>query len=307
MVAAPIRSAPVISVPDEHPVMNEAPVLPDVVIPPVVQPTVAVTTKPTVAPVMPAAAPSAPRPVVDGFGTNVPLSLALQQIIPAGLTVEDQVGLDQNMMVSWAGGRPFDKVLEDMLYANGVRVTVTGNSVVLFRATGVGVVSSPVAVPVTSVVSRPPVAAMPVPLPSVVAPAPLPERIVSDISVVPAAPAGTGPAVASVPENIQAAPQNSSGQKFDASVIDLFSGRTNESVQTVLSRWGRISGVVVEWSVGTDLTLPQSFAVNATFSRAVERLLNIYRDDPARPVATLETDPITGYAVLRVTRAGMLQ
>lgn len=284
---APIRTAaPVVSVPDDRGVGEAAPVAADVAPAPVIQPTVAVTTKLTVAPA-PVVASSAPRAVVDGFGTNVPLSLALQQIIPAGLTVEDQVGLDQNMMVSWAGGRPFDKILEDMLYAHGVRVTVTGSSVVLFRATGTGVVSAVPSAPA--------------------APAPLPERVVADVSVVPAAPAGTGPAVASVPENIQALPQYGSGQKFDASAIDLFSGRTNEPVQTVLSRWGRMSHVTVEWNVGADLTLPQSFAVNATFPRAVERLLNMYRDDVARPVATLETDPATGSAVLRVIRAGASQ
>ncbi len=254
------------------------------------------------------AASSSPRGVVEGFGTNVPLSLAFEQIVPAGWTIEDQAHLDRSMMVSWAGGRPWDKVLEDMLYAHGVRVSVTGSSIVLFNVSGVPLIpvsgaGKAVAVPSVSAPVLP--ARVVETLPPVVPPISnaLPEQIV-DREVAASVPSVILGNRTEDSERVLNGSSSIGSEKFDAAQIDLFSGRTGEKVQDVLIRWGRMAHVQVMWNVGVDLTLPQSFAVNASFPRAVERLLNIYHEDPVRPVADLETNPASGSAaILRVVRA----
>lgn len=244
-----------------------------------------------------------PRTTVDGFGTNIPLSLAIEQVVPSSYTVVYQTQLDPDTIVSWVGGRAWDKVLEDMVYAHGARVRVTGAQVILYPPT-----AAPIVIPAPVVVSAPTKAPVAVSVPPVMAPDPLPARVVNDVSAVPAMPPGAGPApvaarprVSVVEPTVQtvdvmaAAP--SSGNQYDPSQVDIFSGRTGETVRDILVRWGRIAHVNVAWQMDQDLTLPHSFAVNAPFPRAVEKLFDLYRGQAVVPSATIVPGPTTTMTV----------
>ncbi len=54
-------------------------------------------------------------PVVEGFGSDMPLALALQQIIPAGYVASFDPGVNPGQTVSWDGGKPWDQVVNNML------------------------------------------------------------------------------------------------------------------------------------------------------------------------------------------------
>lgn len=66
-----------------------------------------------------------------GFGKDLPLELALSQIVPAGFTYDIKGNAGQNMMVSWEGGQPWNIVLNDMLRSIGMTAVVNNDRVVI--------------------------------------------------------------------------------------------------------------------------------------------------------------------------------
>lgn len=64
-----------------------------------------------------------------GFGRELPLALALSQIVPAGYTYSFGQAVDAGSTVSWQGGKPWNEVLNDMLASSGMRAVISGNQV----------------------------------------------------------------------------------------------------------------------------------------------------------------------------------
>ncbi len=54
---------------------------------------------------------------IDGFGTDLPLVIALQQVAPPGYQFAFADAVDPGTRVSWQGGRPWRDVVRDMLAA----------------------------------------------------------------------------------------------------------------------------------------------------------------------------------------------
>lgn len=74
---------------------------------------------------------------IDGFGKNIPLSLALEQVVPKDYTLVYAAKPDLNTIVSWTGGRSWNAVLSDMLYAHGFRAVITDKTVKIVSASSV--------------------------------------------------------------------------------------------------------------------------------------------------------------------------
>lgn len=56
-----------------------------------------------------------PGPAIQGWADNIPLSLALEQVVPKGWTVETG-GVDTSRLVSWKGGRSWHAIVGDLAY-----------------------------------------------------------------------------------------------------------------------------------------------------------------------------------------------
>lgn len=56
-----------------------------------------------------------PGPALEGWARDVPLSLALEQVVPNGWTTEAS-GVDMSTEVSWRGGRSWHAIVGDMAY-----------------------------------------------------------------------------------------------------------------------------------------------------------------------------------------------
>lgn len=54
---------------------------------------------------------------ISGFGSDIPLILALRQIVPAHYGYHFDEGISQGQRVSWDGGRPWNEVLQETLGA----------------------------------------------------------------------------------------------------------------------------------------------------------------------------------------------
>lgn len=68
---------------------------------------------------------------VSGFGDDLPLVIALQQVVPAGYQFSFASGVNPGVSVSWDGGKPWKTVLSDMLSKQGLGYKIRDNAVVI--------------------------------------------------------------------------------------------------------------------------------------------------------------------------------
>ncbi len=66
-----------------------------------------------------------------GFGQDLPLELALSQIIPSAFTHSFSKNIDTDMFVSWEGGKAWNLVLNDMLRSHKLTAIIQGNKVTI--------------------------------------------------------------------------------------------------------------------------------------------------------------------------------
>ena len=78
----------------------------------------------------PAAAARADSGYVDGFGNDLPLVMALQQIAPPGYQFSFAPGVDAGQHVSWQGGKSWRDVLTEMLGTRGLTYDVQNNQII---------------------------------------------------------------------------------------------------------------------------------------------------------------------------------
>lgn len=82
----------------------------------------------------PETTPVAAAGQVQGFGKQVPLVVALRQLLPQGYTFVRGEGVDLSQSVDWQGGKAWNDVLADAVKPLGLTATLTGDTVVLNRA-----------------------------------------------------------------------------------------------------------------------------------------------------------------------------
>lgn len=215
-------------------------------------------------------------PRLDGFGESIPFSVAISQVVPPdfAVTYEDQP--DPDTLVSWAGGRPWDRVLEDMLYAHGYRVMVGHKTVSIFKAGRAPSVTTKNLGPGHAAWERP-----------------IAEPVMR--------PEGPGVAVPAPVMNDVAALDEPKG--YQAQRVDIFSARAGEPAHEVLERWSKQANVTLYWEADDRFTLPAPVAFNATFARAVEQVLGTFRGEAGRPIAELHPNVGAGPVVLSVKAA----
>lgn len=69
--------------------------------------------------------------VAHGFGRQVPLSFAIRQIVPHTTVVRFGPGVELAALVTWSGGRPWNRVLASALRPLRLRMTTAANSVTI--------------------------------------------------------------------------------------------------------------------------------------------------------------------------------
>ena len=72
-------------------------------------------------------------PLARGFGHQVPVSFATRQIVPHTTVIRFGPGVDLDALVTWSGGRPWNRVLASAVRPLRLRVTTTTNAVVISR------------------------------------------------------------------------------------------------------------------------------------------------------------------------------
>ncbi|MCE9507602.1 MAG: toxin co-regulated pilus biosynthesis Q family protein [Alphaproteobacteria bacterium] len=84
----------------------------------------------------PVSVPTADGGIVSGFGSGMPLAIALQQVVPSGYDLSFSPGIDKNIAVSWEGGKPWKQVLNDMLAAQQLNFRLEDKVITIDRLAG---------------------------------------------------------------------------------------------------------------------------------------------------------------------------
>ncbi|MDE1151289.1 MAG: TcpQ domain-containing protein [Micavibrio sp.] len=91
----------------------------------------------------PQAAPEATGETLTGFGSDLPLVIALQQVVPAGYQYSFASGVNPGTHVSWEGGKPWQQVLSDMLGKQNLGYQLQNNTVVVSEDATDGAAAAP--------------------------------------------------------------------------------------------------------------------------------------------------------------------
>ncbi len=291
------------------------------------QPTIPVTAVPIDAPtpVDQAVVAATPSDVLSGFGTDLPLVIALQQVAPAGYQFSFAPGVDPGQRVSWQGGKPWGDVARDMLSASGLGYELQDGHVLMVVPQGV---SAPVPLLQTAQVTPPAAPRAPQAVETADVrrqkPSPLIGRIRAQLSredsgVEARVAAETEQAVSvasmlSRDEALTGAPGEDlspivlslSGQQTPAPAMSMPVVRppvasANEAVLTastwqadagmtlrdVMQDWAGRAGVDLYWSIDYDYRLRQPVSIEGNFADATAQLLDLFAKARPRPYAQL--------------------
>ena len=70
-------------------------------------------------------------PLAIGFGRQIPLSFAVRQIVPASVPISFAPDVDQDALVDWSGGRPWNHVITAVIQPFHLRAVVTAQGVLI--------------------------------------------------------------------------------------------------------------------------------------------------------------------------------
>ena len=69
-----------------------------------------------------------------GFGRDLPLALALSQVVPPEYSYAFGADVNVGSTVSWQGGKPWNQVMDDMLASQGLRAVIAGNKITIIKS-----------------------------------------------------------------------------------------------------------------------------------------------------------------------------
>ena len=218
---------------------------------------------PSVQPVpAPVAAPTYSNPMaqtINGFGVNIPLSVAIRQIVPAGIQVSFAQGVDSSVPITWRGGKPWQDVLADAIRPSSLSVSQNGYTVVISPA-------NPIAMAPTSPVYRP--------------------GVLGSQPLIPAGP---------IPTARNVAPQNTLVDKSHPAVsepaslapleLPTWTAKNADTLHQTLEAWCKKANVSLRWDSGYDYPLETNVSITGDFETAVRSLLDGLKNATPRPLA----------------------
>jgi hypothetical protein len=254
------------------------------------------------APMPTASAAPATEKAVKGFASNVPLAVALRQILPPEYGFSLAQDVSANATVSWRGGSSWRTTLEDMLQKAGLAMEENGTMIRVVHA-GIGASSSPVALtPTPAPAPRPMAEAKPVALAPGMA-----SGAAKDVGgghyLTP--PSGLAPMPAvDVTPTLRASTEYSNPETPHTTAIDSWVADKGETLHKVLEKWARRANVELSWQAEFDYPLQASLSFNGSFEEGVRNLLAGLQDAKPQPYGTLHVNQTSGQSVLVVQTRG---
>lgn len=239
----------------------------------------------------PVAAAPVPADSVEGFGKDIPLAMALHDIVPAQYAYAFAPRDIAGTKISWRGGKPWQVVLKDALAPVGLDMTLNGNALTIFSGQ-----SAPALPPANPV--APPVVTSDLPVPTS-GPAP-------DSTMVAARPAVSAPLPLVTPQDAQDQERIAAGNTrpvmtaMDLKATRKWQARPGATLRQTLESWAKEANVEVSWSTPYDYPINNAFYFDGQFSQAVDSLLSSYGGESPSPKGRLYPNLPEGPSVLMV-------
>jgi hypothetical protein len=267
----------------------------------------------TATPSASAAPAAAPAPdTVQGFANQVPLTVALRELLPPGYGFSIDQDVDMGVLVSFQGGKPWRGTLAAALEPVGLVMREQAQMISIGRIPPQVPVTQNSPAPAAPVASAAP--AMPTAAPAPVpAPAPLPLVAAAPTSVAlapapsPAMPAPamvSAPAPAPAPTAIALDYGAGSAAAVPVTSIQVWTADRGDSLRKVLQDWSHRVHAEVEWLAEYDYPLQASINYSGTYEEAVRNLLIGFEGAHPEPVAQLHINSELGQTVLVVRTRG---
>lgn len=234
----------------------------------------------------------AAEPVLEGFADQVPLTVALQQILPQGYTYNLDANVNPGQLVSWRGGRPWTMVLGDMLGTSGLNYNMNDRTVMI---SGMGAPPMVIGQGAPQMLPPPP-QQMQQPMPQ-----PMMQPPMQDAQVAPPQMVAPQP---QVDANGVVQPEPLQIENPPLFVPQVWEAHPGQTLRQLLQDWCSRAGVELNWTAEYDYPVMASFNMTGTFEEAVRSLL--FGFDDARPVprARLHYNPAAGQSALIVEASG---
>lgn len=227
--------------------------------------------------------------VVHGFGKEMPLALALSQIVPADYGYSVQPNVNMGLRITWNGSRSWDIVINEAVAEFGLEAIVLGKSVVL-KKIGAPIVEMPkkvIAPQKKRIVkkSKPTDNKQKISEPE----SREKEDLMQQDQVI----------SASQGEPHSTNPNEIKGKKSLA-LVSKWKANKDEDLYQLLVQWCNAAGVQLFWNVDEKFTVDEDLMVKGNFEQAVQKLLMSYKGKNTRPVGQLRTNDPKAPAVLEV-------
>ncbi len=236
--------------------------------------------------------------IVQGFGSDVPLALALRQIVPANFAFSFGENVNPGYRVSWTGGKPWNEVVQGMIQEFNYALRVRGKMVLIYVPDTASAEPSFFQEPMsdgtlastntdsyfrmqdikpaagtaeeetiewsTTPVSR--------------------ERDVRRINVVDPGAEQQNTQPDGVLQKLASAANDAtqilglSGSSQQPQSTAKWSAHENTSLKETLDQWSQQAGVTLVWDVTYDYTITSRVDSNASFEEAIQTLINTLPD-----------------------------
>jgi hypothetical protein len=223
----------------------------------------------------------------QGFGSDLPLVMAIRQIVPPSYGFVFDDGIDLSTNVSWKGGQPWNVVLANVLTPLNLRAVISGKVVSILPA---------VTVPVQVVAAAGP--SVTTTQTTVTTSGNMMAPVATPVT------AATAPAVYTGIAPVMATPV---AHTFNPNASTTWTAPRNSTLRGILENWSRRAGVELYWASEYDYPVQTAVSISGTFEQAVQTLLKGLNESRPRPLGRLHPNLPNGPAVLVIeTRTGSL-
>lgn len=219
-----------------------------------------------------------PSIVTKGFGRDIPLAVAVRQIVPDGTTLNFDQGVDSSIPITWHGGKVWRQVLTEALARNSLGFTEYGSTITIGAVQNtlasariapalVGPAAMPPAQPNSGVLGR---------------------LVTTYPSNVPLAPPINQPAMASSAPMQTAMPVNALQWKpivATKPVKPMWTAKSNDTLRQTFAAWCKQAGVILRWDSEYDYPVETDISISGDFETAVRMILRGLKNASPHPVA----------------------
>jgi hypothetical protein len=269
---------------------------------------------PVLMPVTAPATVASAADVVQGFASQVPLTVALRELLPPGYGFSIDQDVDMGVLVSFQGGKPWRDTLAAALDPVGLVMHEQAQMISIGRipAQAASMAQIPPA-PLPAVAIQPASATLPAMTSTVASAAPVPAAqrapipapiIITSSTPSMSATSSNPPAPSVTLAMTPSTPVKAMVATVPVATVEIWNAERGDSLRKVLQDWSHRVHAEVEWLAEYDYPLQASINYSGTYEEAVRNLLMGFEGAHPEPVAQLHINPELGQTVLVVRTRG---